>query len=357
MPELSEALALYWSEVAPSFPFIHRGTFDVDTAPAELVVMMAVTGMVRGTGPTARRDFRRLVQRIRARLVEDRFGLELELSTLQAFTLCHVYDVWHGDTETLFVAQCMWPVVVAHSRKQGIGVSGAAPPDGHGAAAWYAWAKDEERRRAAYSILFIDTQMSSFWSQHPSRQLSIFAHNINLPCTRSQWDAPTAADWLRIREQEGPAQGSRRINRQGYLPGLHPEFQVSVVSEGYSSAVLAALAADGAPPIPVDLDNSLGVMMVLTGLCAIAWDCRTRGGMGIRFRDGTKHWRSIVLNAVVSLRAAFELGVNHIPLCVESRDIRDQLALSIISILSDIPMLQVAAGATNICGASSEYKT
>jgi hypothetical protein len=356
MPELTEALTMYWSEIAPSFPFIHRGTFDVDAAPTELVVMMAVVGMVRGQAAKGRRDYRRLVRRIRARLVEDRFGLELELSTLQAFTLCHVYDVWHGDTETMFIAQCMWPVVVAHSRKQGIGVSGAVPPDGNGVAAWHAWAKDEERRRAAYCILFVDTQISSFWSQHPSRQLSIFAHNINLPCSRGQWEAPTPVDWIRAREQEGAMlQTARRTHRTGFLPGLHPEFQVSVVSEGYSSAVLAALAADGAPSIPVDLDNSLSVMMVLTGLCAIAWDCRTRGGMGIRFRDGTKHWRSIVLNAVVQVRAAFELGITHVPVCVESRDIRDQLALSIISILSDIPMLQVAAGATNICGASSEY--
>lgn len=365
LPELNDALGLYWSDVAPSFPFIHRGTFDVDTAPAELIAMMVVTGMVRGSGPNARADHRRLVRRIRARLVEDRFGLELELATLQAYTLCHVYDMWHGDMETLFIAQCMWPVVVAHSRKQGIGVSGAVPPAGHGAAAWYAWAKDEERRRAAYCILFIDTQISSFWSQHPSRQLSIFAHNINLPAPRSQWEAPTAVDWLRLREHEvnmanSDAAGaghnrSGRSTRTGYLPGLHPEFQVSVVSEGYSSAVLLALSADGAPPIPVDIDNSFSVMVILTGLCAIAWDCRTRGGMGIRFREGTKHWRSIVLNAVVSLRAAFEVGVAHTPSCVETRDIRDQLAIGIISILSDIPMLQVAAGATNICGANSEY--
>ncbi|WOO83376.1 Nicotinate catabolism cluster-specific transcription factor [Vanrija pseudolonga] len=356
--ELNESLSTYWSHVAPSFPFIHRGTFDIDAAPPELVIMMAVTGAAqrRRGGSGAPRDDRRLVRRIRARLVEDRCGLEMDVATLQAYTLCHVYDVWHGDAETLFVAQCMWPVVVAHSRKQGIGVTGRVAPEGHTAAVWAAWAKDEERRRAAYCIVTIDTQISTFWNQHPSRQLSIFAHNLSMPAPRAQWEALTAAEWLRVREPSSTTQhdhnAGRRGGRGGYLPGLHPEFQVSFVTEGYSSIVLAALAAEGPPPLRVDIDNSFAVGVILTGLVAIAWDCRTRGGMGIRFRDGTKHWRSIVLNAVVALRAAYELGVGHLPACVETRDMRDTLAVSIISILSDIPMLQVAAGATSICGAS-----
>lgn len=357
-------MGLYWTHVAPSFPFIHRGTFDADTAPAELVIMMAVTGLARGGG--SRRDDRGLVRRVRARLVEDKLGLDMDLTTLQAYTLCHVYDVWHGDMESLFVAQCMWPVVVAHSRKQGIGVAGVnAPEGGRDLSGWVAWAKDEERRRAAYSIVYIDTQISVFWSQHPSRQLSIFAHNIKLPAPRSQWEALTAADWLRAKEDaeakvggsNGPAAPAR--SRSGYMPVLHPEFQVSTVSEGYSSAVLAVLASDNGGntadgDLVVDVDNSLSVMMVLIGLCAIAWDCRTRGGMGIRFRDGTKHWRAVVRNAVVSLRASYEASAANVPSCTETRDLRDSLAISMIAILGDIPMLQVAAGATNICGASSE---
>lgn len=317
--------------------------------------MMAVTGAVHST-LRPRRDDGLLVRTVRANLIKDHCGLDMELSTLQAYTLCHVYDSWYGDTETLFIAQCMWPVVVAHSRKVGIGVSGGSAPEGHGTAAWVAWAKDEERRRAAYAILFIDTQISSFWSQHPSRQLSIFAHNINLPSSTAQWNALNATDWLLARQADASVSNeprpARRIGRQGFHPGLHPEFQVSVVTDGYSSAVLSALTAEGAPLIKVDMDNSFAVSLVLTGLVAIAWDCRARGGMGIRFRDGTKHWRSIVLNAVVALRAEYEVASAHLPPSVEGRDIRDSLAICIISILSDIPMLQVAAGATNVCGAA-----
>lgn len=160
-----------------------------------------------------------------------------------------------------------------------------------------------ERRRAAFSVLLIDTQLSAFWNQHPSRQLSIFAHNITLPCPRNQWEAMTASDWFRVREPPIPASAISRKPRSGYLPGLHPEFQVSVVSEGYSSSILSALAAEDRLPFRVDAENSLGVEMILIGLMAIAWDCRTRGGMGIRFREGTKHWRSIVLNGKLLLQS------------------------------------------------------
>ncbi|BEI85619.1 hypothetical protein CcaverHIS002_0510200 [Cutaneotrichosporon cavernicola] len=235
-PDLTEALELHWSLVAPSFPFIHRGTFDVDTAATELVVMMVVTGAVHSDRP--RRDDGKLVRTVRSNLLKDHCGLDMQLSALQAYTLCHVFDTWYSDTESLFVAQC-----------------------------------------------------------------------------------------------------------------LHPKFQVNVIHEGYSSAVLSALAAESASS-KVDTDNVFAVSLVLTGLLAIAWDCRTRGGLGLRFRDGSKHWRSIVLNAVVNLRAEHEVATAHLPPSVENRDLRDSIAIGIISILSDIPMLQVAAGSTSVCGAT-----
>ncbi|BEI93448.1 uncharacterized protein CcaverHIS019_0510760 [Cutaneotrichosporon cavernicola] len=348
-PDLTEALELHWSLVAPSFPFIHRGTFDVDTAATELVVMMVVTGAVHSDRP--RRDDGKLVRTVRSNLLKDHCGLDMQLSALQAYTLCHVFDTWYSDTESLFVAQCMWPVVVSHSRKVGIGVAGSSSPQGQGVGAWVAWAKDEERRRTAYAILLIDTQISTFWSQYPSRQLAIFAHNINLPCPATQWEACTASDWVLARQVEGSGDRPARQQRQGFQPGLHPKFQVNVIHEGYSSAVLSALAAESASS-KVDTDNVFAVSLVLTGLLAIAWDCRTRGGLGLRFRDGSKHWRSIVLNAVVNLRAEHEVATAHLPPSVENRDLRDSIAIGIISILSDIPMLQVAAGSTSVCGAT-----
>ena len=59
---------------------------------------------------------------------------------------------------------------------------------------------------------------------------------------------------------------------------------------------MSALAAENSLlDFAVDMEHALSVEMVLMGLLAVAWDCRTRGGMGIRFREGTKQWRAIVL--------------------------------------------------------------
>ncbi|ADV24181.1 hypothetical protein I305_05764 [Cryptococcus gattii E566] len=344
-----EALQTYWTRTAPTFPFIHRGTFDLDAAPTELVLMMAVVGSVH---MAPRRDFSHLVQKIRGVLVQE-CGLDMPISTLQTFCLCHVHDTWYSTADSQFVAQCMWPVMVAHSRKKGIGVVGKPENEIHQEEAWAAWAKEEERRRAAYCVLLIDTQLSAFWNQHCSRQLSIFAHHLTLPCTRRQWEAPTAQEWFRMRvpPPNTPPTLRKSNARSGYLPGLHPEFQVSTVADGYSSAILAALALEKLS-FKVDLENSLTVQMVLIGLIAIAWDCRTRGGMGIRFREGTKHWRSIVFKAVINMRATYEAEVIRMGDAIESRDLRDTFAICNISILSDIPMLCVAAGATTFCGST-----
>ena len=138
---LSDSLAHYWSHVSPSFPFIHKGTFDLNAAPAELVAMMAITGSVH-LPAQSRPDLRKVVQRIRGSLVQD-CGLEMPITTLQAFCLCHVHDTWNGTNESLFVAQCMWPVMVAHSRKKGIGVVGRQETEAQEEEAWAAWAKDE----------------------------------------------------------------------------------------------------------------------------------------------------------------------------------------------------------------------
>lgn len=107
------------------------------------------------------RNWRALTHHVRGVLVQN-IGLEMPISTLQAFCLCHVHDTWYGDGETQFVAQCMWPVMSAHSRKKGIGVAGkTGAGDGAGAGKdeggegqegrWKRWAKDEGELRERLS--------------------------------------------------------------------------------------------------------------------------------------------------------------------------------------------------------------
>jgi hypothetical protein len=102
-------------------------------------MMMIIVGSVH---ITPRRDFRYTVQEIRGQLVQH-CGLDMPISTLQAFCLCHVHDTWYGNKESQFVAQCMWPIMVAHSRKKGIGVAGRPEHEAQEEEAWAAWAKDE----------------------------------------------------------------------------------------------------------------------------------------------------------------------------------------------------------------------
>ncbi|RXK38273.1 hypothetical protein M231_04446 [Tremella mesenterica] len=344
---VNNSLCVYWSDVAPVYPFIHRGTFDLFTAPSELIIMMVIIGA--SASHTITQNFRSVVKRVRGQLVQQ-CGLDMALSTLQTFSLCHMHDVWYGNAESLFEAQVMWPIMVSHARKKGIGVAGPPDHEARGEEAWAMWAKDEERRRAAFCVLLLDTQASMFWNQHVSRQLSIFAHNLQLPSPRSQWEATTASDWMRSRSPP-PASPTLPRDKSGYLPGLHPEFMVNNIPDGYAAAVMSALGRERPLPFMVDAENSLGVEMILCGLMAIAWDCRTRGGMGIRLQDGMKHWRYVVFHALINLRIAWEESTNHLERSPELYKIRDTFAVSVVSVLADIPMLQVAAGAKTVCGA------
>ena len=114
-----------------------------------------------------------------------------------------------------------------------------------------------------------------------------------LPCPRSQWEAKSAGDWVRARQANiCTSPGSN--NHTGYLPGLHPDFQVNTVTEGFSAAILTLL---GSEPLPFKIDGEgyLGAELVLLGLMAAAWDCRTRGGMGLKMREN-KQWRGMMLS-------------------------------------------------------------
>lgn len=137
---VTESLSHYWSDIAPTFPFIHRGTFDLDEVPSELILMMIIVGAMKTSTP---RDYSAIVARIRGVLVQN-CGLNMPITTLQCFTLCHIYDTWFGTADSRFVAQCMWPVMVAHSRMKGIGVAGKSEIEGtQEEEAWALWAKDE----------------------------------------------------------------------------------------------------------------------------------------------------------------------------------------------------------------------
>ena len=169
-----EALRHYWTNIAPSFPFIHRGTFDLETAPTSLLMMMIITG---STHMKPRRDFSTTVSAIRGLLVQH-CGLDMPISTLQAFCLCHVHDTWYGTRESQFVAQCMWPVIVAHSRKKGIGVAGRPEHDVQEEEAWAAWAKDEGEHLTMTWLIFRTPSSGFLCASHRHSAINILESTL-----------------------------------------------------------------------------------------------------------------------------------------------------------------------------------
>ncbi len=136
--------------------------------------------------------------------------------------------------------------------------------------------------------------------------------------------------------------------RSAFMPTLNPEFNVSNVADGFAAAVLAALNSEQTPQFKIDDNNKFAVEMVLMGLMAAAWDCKTKGQLGLRFRDSAKHWRDIIMNgesrqlsglgafgtiprirhyycadslAVIELRKNWENSTSHNLPCIETHDL------------------------------------
>lgn len=105
-------------------------------------MMMIITGQAASKDSQINTAHRPVVLRIRGNLVQQ-VGVDMPITTFQAFCLCHIYDTWYGNANSLFVAQCMWPVMVSHARKKGIGVAGTSDYEPQKEEAWEAWAKDE----------------------------------------------------------------------------------------------------------------------------------------------------------------------------------------------------------------------
>jgi hypothetical protein len=123
----------------------------------------------------------------------------------------------------------------------------------------------------------MDTHISGFFSQHPTRALSIFAHRIKMPSPQDQWQADSALAWAKSLETGQPLHASGQSAtentattdaaiKKAYLPAIHPEFAVQKAAEGWSAGIQAALSPlpiAVLPFDPADPNSAFNVELVL----------------------------------------------------------------------------------------------
>ncbi|KAM0753374.1 hypothetical protein T439DRAFT_324009 [Meredithblackwellia eburnea MCA 4105] len=385
----NSAINHFWTSVAPAFPFIHKPTLSFESSPPNLylmIILISASGVPAALRPDPAQltKYASLVGVIRGKFISD-FEVSIPTTALQIFVLCHIHDVWFGSAKSLFAAQCFWPALITFSRTTGMAVATFLPDTKENGApkeeSWLAWVKEEERKRMVLIIFSLDCQLSGFWSQHPGRILSVFARRTGMPCPAAEWEAQNAAEWSRIvgernartkvssgpttttSAEQTPGHTTPKENEErenAYLPVMNPEHFVESVKPGLSSCIQAALGVKGVSclPFPVDdPDYLFSTELILMGLLAVAWDCRTRGGYGMNqpAKDGFNplHWKQNALSAIHKLRTSMNPhNLSPPSSAVPFKNLRDGFALANISILGDIPMLQVFAGAVMVFGSA-----
>lgn len=170
-------IATFFSSFAPSYPIIHRPTFDPNSAatPSHLIVLIIVLGSVTSSssstptsGPSSP-DYSALVRSIRTDLFNKLESQDLEIEILQTLTLCYIYEYHFAppdradQTNKRSMARrdkagLWWAGVVAHLTRQGIGVTdtqeledgdafgnGETGQEGEVGRLWRRWVKQEGR--------------------------------------------------------------------------------------------------------------------------------------------------------------------------------------------------------------------
>jgi hypothetical protein len=167
-------IAHFFSSFAPSFPIIHRPTFDPNSVatPSHLIVLIIVLGSVTSScsTPTSGQsspDSSELVHTIRTDLFNKLGSEVLEIEVLQTLSLCHIYEYHFAppdradQTNKRSMARrdkagLWWAGVVAHLTRQGIGVTdtqeledgdafgnGETGQEGEVGRLWRRWVKQE----------------------------------------------------------------------------------------------------------------------------------------------------------------------------------------------------------------------
>lgn len=177
---LSQALSLYWEEFHPQAPILHRPTFDANTADIHQLAIMCLIGLYHFK--PANNDLSAISMHTRAQLTL-RLTPTTNLTDYQTLILCHYYDEFMSTVEAQFNAQSYMPtlmvitrrkVLTAQRGKEGEALAMASGPlDQHDRPLeqlWRDWIIDEAKARAFYAILFLDSQVSSFWGMQCSRR-------------------------------------------------------------------------------------------------------------------------------------------------------------------------------------------
>lgn len=250
-------------------------------------------------------DVAKLSQLVRASITAE-LSPTLGLVKFQALLLCHFFDDFMSSSDAQFAAHCFSSVLMSIVRRKILKVKHEDSSEGRQTPtelstqqdledpdkAWRQWILEESTARALYALLFVDSQLSSFWGSHCSRRWGssttfsrlcqidaclILRHSATsnalfLPSNPSAWDADNAIAW-------------RAANSEVEIAASVYAGRPFAPRSGYRSALLSALRAQD---LPTTAKQPWSRLMLIQGVTTIAWDLRTRFASGKSFCENAQ---------------------------------------------------------------------
>ncbi|KAF2767123.1 hypothetical protein EJ03DRAFT_316261 [Teratosphaeria nubilosa] len=274
---------LYFTKFNTAYPLIHQATFEPATTDTLLLTAMLSLGATY-----AEKDAHQLAVCIhdvlRPRIfAHTAFSARPTLWMLQTILLVECFGKSRAGQRQHDMSHLFHGLLINLIRRSDCQV---VNPEVHSSTQddledqWRAWADAEQKKRLAQLCFLWDVQHAVLFCQ--SLCMSAFELRCTLPCDQIVWEAPSAQQWARMRDERK--------------------------SPPLSLAVLKSYLAGHMSPMSIGL-NALSRVIILHGLMSISWDMGRRDAtsLGIIGNDLLLgNWKDRLADAYAAWKADFD---------------------------------------------------
>ncbi|RPA93243.1 hypothetical protein L873DRAFT_1706077 [Choiromyces venosus 120613-1] len=325
---LQNYLDLFFSRFNPSYPLLHRPSFEPSNVNKLLLVSVLMLGATYGE-----KDAHHMAVRVhdvlRGVLVSsDYFHATPELWVLQTVLLIEVFGKSRACMKQHDMAHLFHGLLINLIRRSDCQTSTPLHISLESKdldQEWREWIIAEEKKRLALLAFLWDVQHAVLFSQ--SLCMSAFELRLPLPYDSPTWEANSAEAWYKARKAERPP----------------PPFLMVIklyLNPGKTTPAL----------------NSFSRLLILHGLMSVMWDMKRRDQTSLDSSLSTTSWQSRIATAYDAWKLDFDSHPS--PSMSSSGGINTETATSTLTLYhaahlilhTDILSLQIYAGARSILG-------
>lgn len=196
-----ECIDLYFANFHPSFPFIHRPSFDVNKNSLLVTLGMVSIGACYSEREGAH-DFATALAELNRRLLlfmgeyDPRCMKNTDYVTAQV--LGFLFGICSGNRRHFELSESLRSTLVNQGTSMGLfdEIKASASVDPSTTSLWSAWIQEETLCRLGWAIYEIDASVTFLLNKRP--YLSVSSMRLQLPSSEDLWEADSAQAWASL---------------------------------------------------------------------------------------------------------------------------------------------------------------